>query len=102
MSYTADPKDPAESAIFSLDIVDDLAADGSETISSVTADISVREGVDPSAGQMLYGPAGVSGTEISQRVKGGIDGNWYAVKFTVITTLQTLAYTLLIPVTEGG
>lgn len=103
MSYTADPKDPAEAVIFSLDIVDDLASDGSETITGVTAAVSVHQGADPSAAAMALGPAGFDGMTISQRVGGGLDGNWYALKFSVTTNLQqTLAYTVLIEVKEGG
>lgn len=103
MSYTADPKDPAEAVIFSLDIVDDLASDGSETITGVTAAVSVHQGADDGAAAMALGPAGFGGTTISQRVGAGLDGNYYALKFLVATSLQQeLAYTVLIPVAEGG
>jgi hypothetical protein len=102
MTYTADPKDPAEAVIFSLDIADDLASDGSETISGVTAAVSVHQGEDAGSAAMALGPAGSDGTTISQRVGAGLDGNWYALKFSVTTSLQqTLAYTVLVPVVEG-
>lgn len=103
MIYVADSKGPEEALIFSLDITDDLAVDDGETITGVTAAVSVRDGTDASAAAMALGPAGYDGTTISQRVGAGLDGNWYALKFSVSTSLQqTLAYTVLIPVTEGG
>jgi hypothetical protein len=102
MTYTTDSKDPSERALFSLDIVDDLAQD--EVITGVATAITVHQGQDRNAAAMLSGPANFSGTVVSQLIRAGLDGNWYRVRFLVYTNLQTLAYTLLIPVVDefGG
>jgi hypothetical protein len=62
---------------------------------------SIREAVRVAA--MVLGAAGFNGTTIRQRVGAVLDGNYYALKFTVATSLQQeLAYTVLIPVVEAG
>jgi hypothetical protein len=61
-----DPLDTAETDVFSLDFINDL--NPGEGITAATFSITVTFGNDPSPSNMLIGPAGISGTIVSQTV----------------------------------
>lgn len=57
MRSTADLRDPSQAVIFTVDIGDDQASDGSEAITGVTAAVSVHQGTDAGAAAIGFGPA---------------------------------------------
>lgn len=94
MSFTQ--KNPAEIELFTMDFVDNLAP--YETINSATATIEIKSGVDPSVGTMLTGVCLISGTKVSQMIQHGVDGNYYYLNITIVTTNQTLVGRAILPV----
>lgn len=50
-----------------------------ETITGVSMQAVVAVGEDPSPGDIIYGPATVSGQSVTQVVEGGVAGNIYQV-----------------------
>lgn len=83
------PMRATEKEIFTIDFAP-LLAQG-ETINSPIWTITVVAGQDPEVAAMISGNASISGTTVSQLIKGGVPGNRYAPVCTVQTSLgQTL------------
>jgi hypothetical protein len=101
MIHIASPKRPGESPVLSLNIARELAING-DAIQSLTTDIEIESGETHTLTGMLAGDPAYSGTVISQRVNGGLDGRDYNVKFTVTTPLQVLEYIVRLPVRDDG
>ncbi len=97
MIYTFDSKESGESIAFSFDIVNELALP-LELINSVTAAVTVKSGTDPSPSSMLSGVATFDGTRVTQVLNGGVNGNYYYLTFTIVTTFQTIKVTGIVPV----
>jgi len=66
----------------------------SETITSASCVITVKEGTDPSPSTMLIGSPVISGFKVSQRISGGLDGVTYSVQMTATTSLTNI-YTIV-------
>ena len=66
----------------------------SETISSATCTIVVKEGSDSSPSTMLVGTPVISGFKVAQRISGGLDGVTYSIQMTA-TTSATNVYTIV-------
>ena len=66
----------------------------SETISSATCTIEVKEGTDPSPNSIKVGSPAISGQQVAQRITGGLDGVIYRVEMTATTSL-TNVYTIV-------
>ena len=58
----------------------------SETLSTATCTIVVKDGADGNPSSMLVGSAAISGTKASQRLSGGVDNVTYRVIMTVTTS----------------
>jgi len=59
-----------------------------ETIDTVDAvAVVVHRGSDPSPTSILSGAAAIDGTDIVQRVTGGVDGTDYQMTFTIHTSM---------------
>jgi hypothetical protein len=65
-----------------------------ETISSATCTIEVKEGTDPSPSSIKVGSPAISGQQVAQRISGGLDGVIYRVEMTATTSL-TNVYTIV-------
>ncbi len=80
-----DWKDPEEIINVTFPFVDEL---GTESISAGTAvvTIAVKEGVDASAAAMLNGAPVVSGTNVFQSVKNGVNGAVYGLRCRIDTS----------------
>ena len=82
---------------FLWDFLSDLAV--SETLSTATVTISVYSGTDASPGSMISGAASISGSQVSQKLTGGVLGVIYEALCTVTTSLgQTLEQSSFIAV----
>ena len=66
----------------------------SETISSATCTIEVKEGTDPTPSSIKVGSPAISGQQVAQRITGGLDGVIYRVEMTATTSL-TNVYTIV-------
>jgi len=79
-----DPSDPGENELYTLDFVNDLAAN--EAMTSATWTCAAVTGSDPSAASRISGPASVSGKTTSQRVTGLLAGVRYRLQAIATTT----------------
>jgi hypothetical protein len=77
------PKHPGSEEYYSLDIKKQLAQ--GDRIESCAAEIEAMKPEDPEATDMLIGGPEVSGTEIAQKVRGGLQGCRYKITFTITT-----------------
>lgn len=66
----------------------------SETISSASCTVEVKEGTDPTPNAILVGTPAISGQQVAQRISGGLDGVIYRVEMTATTSL-TNVYTIV-------
>jgi hypothetical protein len=66
----------------------------SETISSASCTIEVKEGTDPSPNSIKVGSPSINGQLVSQRISGGLDGVIYRIEMSVTTSL-TNVYTIV-------
>jgi alcohol dehydrogenase YqhD (iron-dependent ADH family) len=100
MIYSADAKRTGDGVVFSLDIRKRLAVGGAKIV-SVTSYIEAAAGyTDINALAMLIGQPTFRNTIVMQRVEYGVDGNYYNLKFRVVTTKQTIEFIINIPVTN--
>lgn len=91
------PKRAGEDEVFTVDFAPLLAA--GETITSPVWTITPVNGSDPSAASMIDGAASISGTKVSQKIKGGVPG----LRYAPICTAQTSAgQTLILPEYGNG
>jgi len=65
-----------------------------ETISSATCTVEVKEGTDPTPSAILVGSPSISGSQVAQRISGGLDGVIYRLQMTA-TTSATNVYTIV-------
>ena len=65
-----------------------------ETILSATCTVEVKEGTDPTPSAILVGSPSISGSQVAQRVSGGLDGVIYRLQMTA-TTSATNVYTIV-------
>ncbi len=93
---TFTPKAPTEVEVFSFDFVNNLAH--GETIVSGSSVITIKSGIDPAVGSMVSGAVGINGSRVSQLVQGGVDGAYYYLTMTVVTTIQVLVGRAILPV----
>ena len=71
------PKDPGEIKIVRFQFGGDV---GESSISTVDVQAFVVEGEDPSPSSFLSGVPAISGTDVLQRVTGGLDGCDYNLR----------------------
>jgi hypothetical protein len=80
---------PGASEILGMDFADQLAAGETITAATVTMQLLPSStGTDAAPNSRVIGSASVSGSKVSQMVGGCIDGCYYAVIFTVTTSLS--------------
>ena len=90
-------KDPAADRTFSFGMPGWL--EPGETLTGVVFSMLVVSGVDANPSAMLSGAGQVSGTDVLQRVLGGIDGVTYRLRAVVTTSNpHTLVVSALLPV----
>jgi hypothetical protein len=65
-----------------------------ETISSATCTVTVKEGTDPTPSAIKVGSPVISGSQVAQRISGGLDGVIYRLEMTA-TTSATNVYTIV-------
>tara|TARA_R110000868_G_scaffold40733_1_gene140278 strand:- start:1642 stop:1953 length:312 start_codon:yes stop_codon:yes gene_type:complete len=65
-----------------------------ETILSATCTVEVKEGTDPTPSAILVGSPSISGSQVAQRISGGLDGVIYRLQMTA-TTSATNVYTIV-------
>ena len=65
-----------------------------ETISSASCTVQVKDGSDSNPSAILVGSPAISGSQVVQRITGGLDGTTYRLEMTV-TTSSTNVYTLV-------
>lgn len=70
-------KDPAEFVIVTFDYEHEI---GDATVSSAALSCAVKSGADADVGSMLYGAAVVSGADVLQLVRLGVDGADYTLR----------------------
>jgi hypothetical protein len=58
-----------------------------ETLVSAVATATVYSGTDPSPGSIISGAAVISGTQVTQKVVGGLLGVIYEILITALTSL---------------
>ena len=92
MSATFSYKITTENEQFTFDFSPIMAS--SETISSASCVIQVKEGSDPSPSSIMVGSPVISGQTVAQRISGGLDGVIYRVEMTATTSL-TNVYTIV-------
>ena len=86
------PKRVSEVIAYEFNFISSLAP--TEVIQSVTASISVYAGADPAAATMIYGPASIAGSIVTQGIAYGVAGVMYFVKILAKTSFnQTLEIT---------
>lgn len=90
------PKRAAEIEVFTINFVNKLLP--GETILSAVWSIAVVAGTDANPSTMLQGGAAISGSTVSQIIKGGVPG----VRYAPICTAQTATQTLVLPVYGDG
>ena len=56
-----------------------------ETISTATTVATVYSGVDTTPANLVNGAASISGTQVTQSIKGGVAGVVYQVMCTIVT-----------------
>ena len=92
MSATFSYKITTENEQFTFDFSPIMSS--SETISSATCTIEVKEGTDPSPSSIKVGTPAISGQTVAQRISGGLDGVIYRIEVTATTSL-TNVYTIV-------
>jgi hypothetical protein len=65
-----------------------------ETISSATCTVEVKEGTDPTPSAIKSGSPSISGFKVAQRILGGLDGVTYRLEMTATTSLGNV-YTIV-------
>lgn len=75
------PKDPAEVKVIRFPFGQELDGVAIASVQSVVA--RVKKGADANPGQLLAGAASVVGTDVLQRVQGGVSGVVYEIRVTV-------------------
>ena len=65
-----------------------------ETISSATCTVEVKEGTDPSPSSIKSGSPAISGSTVTQRILGGLDGVIYRLEMTATTSVGNV-YTIV-------
>lgn len=75
------PKDPEEIKVMKFGFARELAGASIALVNSVTP--SVFKGTDPNPGTVLLGAAVVSGTDVLQRIQGGVSGVSYKFRCKV-------------------
>lgn len=95
--HTLPPKDPEERVPVTFDFTDEMSSTDSVITATVTLD-SVVEGVDI-APNVIDGAAQISGKQVVQWMKLGLDTTTYRFKCAVTTTEgRTLVLRTLLPV----
>jgi hypothetical protein len=92
MSGVFSYKITTENEQFTFDFSPIMAS--SETISSATSTVQVKEGSDSNPTAILVGSPIVSGQTVAQRISGGLDGVIYRIEVTATTSL-TNVYTIV-------
>jgi hypothetical protein len=92
MSTDFSYKITTENEQFTFDFSPIMAS--SETISSASCTIEVKEGTDPSPNSIKVGSPSINGQLVSQRISGGLDGVIYRIEMSVTTSL-TNVYTIV-------
>jgi hypothetical protein len=65
-----------------------------ETISSATCTVTVKEGTDTNPSAIKVGTPVISGSQVAQRIKDGLDGVIYRLEMTATTSLGNI-YTII-------
>lgn len=95
-------KHSGETRTIKADFISDLAA--GETISSASVTCTLYSGTDASPSSLISGSASISGSEVSQKITGGTEGNVYKLSFSAVTstsqTLKRLGFFAIIPDSE--
>lgn len=92
MSASFSYKITTENEQFTFDFSPVLGS--TETISSATCTVEVKEGTDPSPSSIKVGSPTISGSQVAQRISGGLDGVIYRLEMTATTSL-TNVYTIV-------
>lgn len=91
------PKRASEQDVFTVDFAALLAP--GETIQQANWSITPVDGIDPAAAAMIFGPAGIEDSEVSQMIVGGVA----QVTYSPICTAQTsTGRTLVLPDPNNG
>lgn len=81
-----------ENELFTFDYSSILGS--TETISTATCTVEVKDGTDPNPSNIKVGSPAISGTLVVQRIYGGLSGVIYRLEMTITTSL-TNTYTLV-------
>ena len=81
-----------ENELFTFDYSSILAS--TETISTATCTVQVKDGTDPNPSDIKVGSPAISGALVVQRIYGGLSGVIYRLEMTITTSL-TNTYTLV-------
>lgn len=101
MSQQFSYKLTTESEPFLFDFINVLG--DSETITSATFTILVKDGSDSNPSAMLSGIPAVIGTRVAQQIQGGLDQVTYRIVLTITTSLSnTLTTVADLPVYSPG
>lgn len=101
MSQQFSYKLTTESEPFLFDFINVLG--DTETISSATFTILVKDGSDSNPSAMLAGIPAIIGTRVAQQLQGGLDQVTYRVVLTITTSLNnTLTTVADLPVYAPG
>jgi hypothetical protein len=92
MSGTFSYKLTTENELFTFDFSAVLTS--TETISTATCTVQVRDGTDPNPNAIKVGSPAISGPKVVQRITGGLTGVIYRLEMTVTTSL-TNVYTIV-------
>jgi len=92
MSASFSYKITTENEQFTFDFSPVLGS--TETISSATCTVEVKEGTDPSPSSIKVGSPTISGSQVAQRISGGLDGVIYRLEMTATTSLTNI-YTIV-------
>lgn len=92
MSTDFSYKITTENEQFTFDFSPIMAS--SETISSASCTIEVKEGTDSNPNAIKVGSPSISGQTVAQRISGGLDGVIYRIEMTATTSL-TNVYTIV-------
>jgi len=65
-----------------------------ETINSASCTVIVKEGTDPNPSSIKSGVPAISGSKVTQRILGGLDGVIYRLEMSATTSL-TNVYTIV-------
>lgn len=91
------PKQPTETRSVVFDFISSLGV--AETISTQSVTATVWSGVDASPASVVSGAATATGTQVTQKLAGGVSGVIYKLVCTITTSLgQTLTQTAYLPI----